>query len=224
MKFTPSPKQRINAQIARIAKAVSSASRLELLELLGQGERSVEVLAGTAGLTVANTSQHLQALRRVGLVTARKEGLFVHYQLSDLDVVRLLLLLRRISKHRLVEMDQLVAEFFTSRDRLEAVPREELLARIRAGTVTVLDVRPPEEYHAGHISGALSVPLNRLAHAGRRLPADREVVAYCRGPYCLLAVEAVEWLRRHGRRARRLEDGFPEWLAAGLPVTSEDAA
>ena len=135
-----------------------------------------------------------------------------------------MLLLRRIAEQHLDEVDQLVTEFFTSRDRLEAVPREELLARSRAGTVTVLDVRPPEEYRAGHIPGALSVPLDQLEHAMRSLPAGREVVAYCRGPYCLLAFEAVESLRRHGRRARRLEEGFPEWLAAGMPITSEEAA
>ncbi len=224
MKVAPSPKRRINTQIARIAKAVASASRLELLELLGQGERTVELLAYAAGLTVANTSQHLQALRRVGLVAARKEGLFVHYRLTDFEVVRLLLLLRRIAEHRLDEVDQIVAEFFTSRDRLEPVPREELLARSRAGTVTVLDVRPPEEYRAGHIPGALSVPLDQLEHVMRTLPAGPEVVAYCRGPYCLLAFEAVESLRRHGRLARRLEEGFPEWLAAGMPITTEEAA
>jgi len=224
MNANQSPKRRINTQIARIAKAVASASRLELLEVLGQGERTVELLAHAAGLTVANTSQHLQALRRVGLVAARKEGLFVHYRLTDFEVVRLLLLLRRIAEQHLDEVDQLVAEFFTSRDRLEAVPREELLARSRAGTVTVLDVRPPEEYRAGHIPGALSVPLDQLEHVMRTLPAGPEVEAYCRGPYCLLAFEAVESLRRHGRRARRLEEGFPEWLAAGLPITSEVAA
>ena len=197
MNATQSPKRRINTQVARIAKAVASASRLELLELLGQGERTVELLAHAAGLTVANTY---------------------------FDVVRLVILLRRIAEQHLDEMDQLVTEFFTSRDRLEAVPREELLARSRAGTVTVLDVRPPEEYRAGHIPGALSVPLDQLEHAMRSLPAGREVVAYCRGPYCLLAFEAVESLRRHGRRARRLEEGFPEWLAAGMPITSEEAA
>ena len=224
MSAIQSPKRRINTQIARIAKAVASASRLELLELLGQGERTVEPLARSAGLTVANTSQHLQALRRVGLVTARKEGLFVHYRLTDLEVVRLLLQLRRVAEQRLHEVEDLVAEFFTSRDRLEPVPREELLARTRAGTVTVLDVRPPEEYRAGHIPGALSVPLDQLEHAMRSLPAGREVVAYCRGPYCVLAFAAVESLRRHGRLARRLEEGFPEWLAAGLPIISEEAA
>jgi rhodanese-related sulfurtransferase/DNA-binding transcriptional ArsR family regulator len=219
-----SPKRRINEQVGRIAKAVSSASRLELLELLAQGERTVEVLAESAGLTIANTSQHLQSLRRVGLVTARKQGLYVHYRLSDLEVVRLLSVMRGLAEQHLDEVDEIVTDFFSSRDALEAVPREELLTRSRSGTVTVLDVRPAEEFRAGHIPGALSVPLDQLERALRKLPADNEIVAYCRGPYCLLAFEAVETLRRRGRKARRLDGGLPEWRAAGLPVSAEEAA
>ena len=220
----PAPKRRLYDQLARIAKAAAAPSRLELLELLAQGERTVEVLAREAGLSVANASHHLQSLRQARLVEARKEGLFVHYRLAGLEVYQLVLLLRGLAERRLKEVDQLVAEFFTSRDQFEPVPREELLARSRAGAVTVLDVRPREEYRAGHIPGALSVPLEDLEQQIAALPPGREVVAYCRGPYCVLAFEAVERLRQMGHRARRLEDGFPEWRAAGLPVSTEEAA
>jgi rhodanese-related sulfurtransferase/DNA-binding transcriptional ArsR family regulator len=220
----PTPKRRLYQQIARIAKAIAAPSRLELLELLAQGEHTVEVLAREAGLSVANASHHLQSLRQARLVEARKTGLYVHYRLADPEVYQLVLLLRGLAERRLEEVDQLVATFFTARDRLEPVPREELLARSRAGTVTVLDVRPAEEYRAGHIPGALSVPLEHLEQQIAALPPGREIVAYCRGPYCVLAFEAVERLRQRGHRARRLVDGFPEWRAAGLPITTEEAA
>lgn len=220
----PPPKRRLYTELARIAGAVSSPSRLELLELLAQGERTVEVLAREAGLSVANTSHHLRALRQVRLVDSRKQGLYVHYRLADPEVYRLMFLLRGLAERHLDEVDRLVAEFFTGRDRFDPVPREDLLARSRAGAVIVLDVRPPEEYRAGHIPGALSVPLETLEARLATLPPGREVVAYCRGPWCVLAFEAVERLRRRGRSARRLEDGFPEWRAAGLPITTEDAA
>jgi rhodanese-related sulfurtransferase/DNA-binding transcriptional ArsR family regulator len=204
--------------------AVASPSRLELLELLAQGERTVEVLADEAGLSVANASHHLRFLRQARLVEARKDGLYVHYRLTDAELYGLVLLLRGLAERHLEEVDRLVTEFFTARDRLEPVPREELLARSRAGAVIVIDVRPSGEFRAGHIPGALSVPLERLEQQIAALPPGREVVAYCRGPYCVLAFEAVERLRRRGRRARRLEDGFPEWRAAGLPVAMEEVA
>lgn len=211
-------KGRIYEQLARIGKAVASGRRMELLEILAQGERTVEKLAKQTTLSVANTSHHLQALRDAGLVDARKAGLYVHYRLADPTVYELLRLIREIGERRLSELNDLVTRYLTSRDELEPVTREALLDRARAGTVLVVDVRPEEEYRAGHIPGAVSIPLAELERRVGGLPARREVVAYCRGPYCVLAFRAVEILRLRGRRARRLMDGFPEWRAAGLPV------
>jgi len=205
-------------QFARIGKALGSARRLEMLEFLAQAERSVEVLARMAGLSVANASQHLQQLRQAGLVEARKEGLYVHYRLAGDGVVRLLAALRAVGQERLAEVDRLVKLYLDSRDGLEPVPATELLQRARKGLVTVLDVRPAEEFAAGHIRGAINVPVAELRKRLNEIPRGQEVVAYCRGPYCLLAFEAVAELRRRGRKARRLEDGFPEWRSAGLPV------
>ncbi len=215
------PKRRLYQQFSRIAKAVSSPSRLELLEILAQGERSVEALAKEADLSVANTSHHLQVLREVRLVEARKEGLFVHYRLSGGEVEALPRLLRSLGERHLSEVGDIVARYFSDRDGLEPVPRRELLERARAGTVLVLDVRPADEYRAGHIPGALSIPLPELARRLGELPSRKNVVAYCRGPYCIMALRAVEILRARGRSARRLEDGLPEWRAAGLPIEKE---
>jgi rhodanese-related sulfurtransferase len=170
------------------------------------------------GLSVANTSQHLQQLRQAGLAAARKDGLYVFYRLSGDSVVRLLTALRAVGQEQLAEVDKLVSLYFASKDSLEPVPAQELLKRAKTGMVTVLDVRPPEEYAAGHIRGAINVPLTELTERLDEIPSDREIVAYCRGPYCLLAFEAVAKLRKSGRKARRLEDGFPEWKSAGLPV------
>ncbi len=205
-------------QFARIGKALGSARRLEMLEFLAQAERSVEVLARMTGLSVANASQHLQQLRQAGLVEARKEGLYVHYRLAGDGVVRLLAALRAVGQERLAEVDRLVKLYLDSKDGLEPVPATELLQRARKGLVTVLDVRPAEEFAAGHIRGAINVPVTELRKRLNEIPRGQEVVAYCRGPYCLLAFEAVAELRRRGRKARRLEDGFPEWRSAGLPV------
>jgi rhodanese-related sulfurtransferase/DNA-binding transcriptional ArsR family regulator len=207
-------------QFARVGKALSSGKRLQMLEYLAQGERSVDALATMTGLSVANTSQHLQQLRQAGLASARKEGLYVFYRLSSDSVVRLLSALRAVGQEQLAEVDKLVKLYFDSKDSLEPVPAQELLERANSGVVTVLDVRPPEEYAAGHIPGAINVPLTQLAKRLDELPRDKEIVAYCRGPYCLLAFEAVAQLRGLGRQARRLEDGFPEWRSAGLPVES----
>ncbi|WP_367184237.1 ArsR/SmtB family transcription factor [Acidiferrobacter sp.] len=206
------------AEFARIGKALSSGNRLELLEFLAQGERGVEALARVAGLTTANTSAHLQQLRRTGLVTARKEGQTVYYRLAGEDVVTLLECLRRVAEAHLAEVSRLAHTYLTAKDSLEPVPAKELLGRAREGFVTVIDVRPREEYAAGHVPGALSVPLAELEKHLVDLPHDTEVVAYCRGPYCVLAYEAVARLRTLGFSARRLEDGFPEWKQAGLPV------
>lgn len=211
-------KRLLHGQFARIGKAVASGPRLELLDILGQGERTVEALAREAGLSVANTSQHLQVLRRAGLAEARKEGLYVHYSLADPMVDQLTRLVRDLAERRLAEVGRLVETFLTARDRLEPVGREELLDRMRAGTVLVLDVRPPVEYRAGHIPEAISLPVGELVRRMAELPAGVDIVAYCRGPYCVMAYQAVEALRSAGRPARRLRDGFPEWQAAGLPV------
>lgn len=203
-------------QFARIGKAVASSRRVELLDLLCQGERSVEALAHTAGMGVTNTSQHLHVLRAAHLVETRREGTKVLYRVADEAVCRFFLELRELARGRLAEVDQLVHRLLD--DGLEPMGRGELLERMEEGAVVLVDVRPPEEFAAGHIPGAVSVPLGLLEDLLDTLPADAEVVAYCRGPYCLLAPQALEILRTHGLRARRLEDGFPEWRLAGLPV------
>ena len=205
-------------QFARIGKALSSGKRLEMLEFLAQGERSVEQLANLTGLSVANCSQHLQQLRHVGLVTARKEGLYVHYRVAGDGIVRMVAALRAVGEEHMADVDRLVKLFLDNKDSLEPVPAKELWQRVKQGLVTVLDVRPPEEYAQGHIRGAINVPLTELKKRLHQIPADQEVVAYCRGPYCLLAYEAVQVLRKKGIKARRLEEGYPEWKSAGLPV------
>ena len=211
-------KEAIYEQFARIGKAISSGKRLEMLEFLAQGERSVEQLARMTGLAVANTSQHLQLLRQVGLVTARKEGLYVHYRVAGDGIVRLLIALRAVGEEHVADVERLVKLFLDSKDSLEPVPAKELWQRVKQGLVTVLDVRPPEEYAQGHIRGAINVPVTELKKRLHQIPAGQEVVAYCRGPYCLLAYEAVQVLRKKGIKARRLEEGYPEWKSAGLPV------
>jgi len=211
-------KSRLYGQFARIGKALSSSHRLELLELLAQGERTVDSLATEVGLSLANTSQHLQALRQATLVDSRKEGLFVFYRLSDPSVFDLSRAIRTVAEHQLADLERLVREHFGDRRDAEPVEMADLLKRARSKTVIVLDTRPANEYAAGHIAGALSVPVDALQQRLRQLPKGKEYVAYCRGPYCVYADRAVEILRSHGRRARRLRDGFPEWRAAGLPV------
>lgn len=206
------------AQFARIGKALSNANRLEFIEYLAQGERSVESLAQVSGQSVANTSQHLQQLRQAGLVTTRKDGQRVFYRLSGDDVVQLLNCLRTVADRHLAEVDQLVATYLDTKDNLEPVSADDLLARARTGEVTVLDVRPREEFEAGHLPGAINIPLNELEARLGEFGPDQLVVAYCRGPYCVLAYDAVAQLRRHGIEARRLKDGYPEWRVAGLPV------
>lgn len=217
-------KQDLFTQFARVGKALGNGNRLELLEFLAQGERSVEALAKVSGLSVANTSQHLQHLRQAGLVSTRKEGLHVYYRLSGDDVVQLMSTLRRVAETHMAEVDRLVDTYLTVKDSLEPLPAQELLSRARDGLVTVIDVRPPEEYAAGHLPGAVNIPLADLEQHLANLPDDTEVVAYCRGPHCVLAYDAVAQLRKKGYRARRLQDGFPEWKEAGLPVeTGADA-
>ncbi len=205
-------------QSARVAKAMSNGHRLELLEFLAQGERSVDALARVSGLTVANTSQHLQQLRQAGLVVNRKVGHKVYYQLSGLDVSALFSSLREVAERRLSDVDRLVDDYLRVKDDLEPVPACELLERARDGLVTVLDVRPPEEYASGHLPGAINIPLDELEKHLDELDPDHEVVAYCRGPHCVLAYDAVLRLREKGINARRLDGGLPEWRLEGLPV------
>jgi rhodanese-related sulfurtransferase len=205
-------------QFARIAAAFASPKRIELIDLLAQGERHVEALAREANLTVANTSQHLQTLKAASLVATRKAGLQVFYRLADPMVLQGYRALQQLAKARLAEMGRLVDDYFSNADGLEPVESAELLRRARSRDVVVIDVRPPEEYAAGHIAGALSIPLGQLERRLRTLPRNKRIVAYCRGPYCVLAAEAVRRLRARGRKAVRLKDGFPEWRDAGLPV------
>ncbi|HEB95503.1 MAG TPA: metalloregulator ArsR/SmtB family transcription factor [Sedimenticola thiotaurini] len=205
-------------QFARVARAMGNGYRLELLEFLAQGERSVDALARVSGLTVANTSQHLQQLRQAGLVVNRKQGHKVFYRLSGEDVTALLGSLREVAERHLADVDRLVDDYLKVKDSLEPVPAKELLKRAKAGLVTVLDVRPPEEYAAGHLPGAVNVPLEELERHLDELNPSREIVAYCRGPHCVLAFDAVEQLRKRGVDARRLEGGLPEWRLQGLPV------
>lgn len=206
------------AQFARIGKALSNPNRLEFIEYLAQGERSVDSLAQVSGQSIANTSQHLQQLRLAGLVTTRKEGQRVFYRLSGDDVLLVLNSLRTVAERHLTEVNHLVSQYLDTKDNLEPVLAEDLLARVRSGEVTVLDVRPQDEFAAGHLSGAINIPLNELeAHLSSFSP-DQEVVAYCRGPYCVLSYDAVARLREYGIQARRLKDGYPEWKIAGLPV------
>jgi rhodanese-related sulfurtransferase/DNA-binding transcriptional ArsR family regulator len=211
-------KERLYQAIGRVAAALGSAGRLQLLEFVAQGERSVDALAAMTGLSVANTSKHLQALRQAGLVSARKEGLRVYYAIAGDDVSLLLAALRGVAEHRAADVEKLLQAWLAHRDELEAVPAREVLARVRRGLITVLDVRPAEEYAAGHVPGAINVPVDRLEKYLSKLPKRKEVIAYCRGPYCLMSFEAVEKLRKRGFKAKRLQDGYPEWRAAGLPV------
>jgi len=215
---TDAAKQALYQSIAKVAQALSNGNRLQLLEFVAQAERSVEELAAMTGITVANASQHLQALRQAGLVAARKDAQRVYYSVAGSDVVELHRRLRGVAENRLAEVDKLVRDFVGRRDDLEAVPASEVLKRARRGLVMVLDVRPPEEYVAGHLPGAVNIPLKELESRLAGLPKRKEIVAYCRGPYCLMSFEAVQALRKRGLRARRLQDGFPEWQAAGLPV------
>jgi rhodanese-related sulfurtransferase len=208
-------------EFARVAKALASGRRLELLDVLANGERTVDALAGEVALSVANASQHLQVLRQAGLVITRREGTSVHYRLAGPEVLELWWALRTLAAARLAEVERLAADYLGARDRLEPVGREELARRLEDGEpVVILDVRPASEHAAGHLPGAVSIPVEELRRRLAELPRDREIVAYCRGPYCAFAHEAVELLRNKGFAARRLEDGLPEWQAAGLAVTS----
>lgn len=213
------PKQAIYESLAEVAQALGHPHRLELLEHLAQGVRSVEELSTRASLSFANTSRHLQILRRARLVEAERQGKHVFYRLAgDAEVVALIRALGRVGERNVAEVSRVMADYFHARDALEPVSREDLIPRLKEGVVTVLDVRAEEEFALGHLPGALNIPLAELERRLGQLPADREVIAYCRGPYCVLSFEAVAALRERGYLARRLEDGYPEWKAAGLPV------
>ena len=211
-------KHELFSQFARVGKALSNANRLELLEFLAQGERSVEELAKVSGLSVANTSQHLQHLRQAGMLVSEKKGLHVFYRISGNDVLELLNSLRSVAQRHIADIDKLVSSFLTVKDNLEPIPRAELLERVQHDLVTVLDVRPAKEYVAGHVPGAVNVCLDELEEYLKKIDTNQEIIAYCRGPHCILAFDAVSKLREKGLNARRLEDGFPEWKLAGLPV------
>ena len=211
-------KDAIYDQFARIGKAVSSPKRLELLDILCQGPRTVEVLAKETGLAVANASQHLQVLRAARLVETEKEGLFVIYRLADQAVCEFFRAMRVLAESRLAEVEQIKRQFLEGREGMEPVNREALLELVRKGAVTVLDVRPAEEYNAGHIAGAISLPLKELEQRLSDLPRNQEIVAYCRGPYCVLSIQAVEMLRAKGFKAVRIEEGIQDFRALGFPI------
>jgi rhodanese-related sulfurtransferase/biotin operon repressor len=219
--MSTNPKRDVFASLARVGTALSSATRIEFLELLAQSERSVEQLATLTGTTVANCSQHLQRLRQAGLILGRKQGLHVFYRLAGDEVVALLSAMARVGEAYVADVERILRLYFAQKDELEPVPAKEVLERARKSLVTVLDVRPPEEFAAGHVPGAINIPVQELEKRIKELPRRREVIAYCRGPYCLMSFEAVEKLRKKGWRARRLENGLPEWRAAGLPVAEE---
>jgi rhodanese-related sulfurtransferase/DNA-binding transcriptional ArsR family regulator len=213
------PKQAIYASLAEVAQALGHPHRLELLEHLAQGVRSVEDLSARAHLSFANTSRHLQILRRARLVETQRRGKHVLYSLAgDVEVVALIKALGRVGERNVAEIGRVMADYFRARDAMEPVSRDDLVSRLHDGMITVLDVRPEDEFVVGHLPGALNIPLAELERRLGELPADREVIAYCRGPYCVLSFEAVAALRERGYLVRRLEDGYPEWKAAGLPV------
>ncbi len=212
------PKQQLFEQFALVAKTLGHAHRLALVEHLAQGEQSVEVLAQKASLSVANASQHLQQLRRAGLAAARRNGKFILYRLADPAVLDLLASLHQIGERNLAEVKNVLNGYFHDRDAMEAVSRAELLERSRAGMVTILDVRPHDEFALAHVAGAINIPMNDLQNRMAELDPAIEIVAYCRGPYCIFSYEAVSLLRARGYRIRRLEDGLPEWQAGGFPT------
>ena len=211
-------KQLLNEQFSKLGRAIGNANRLEIIEYLAQGERNVENLSKLSGLSIANTSQHLAVLRQAGLVTSRKEGLYVIYSLAGPDVVALFGLLRSVAENRVAEVDRLIGAFLNTKDHLEPIDAEELLARAQEGSISILDVRPKEEFEAGHLVGAVNISLAELEQQWDQFPPGNEVIAYCRGPYCVLSFDAVAGLRAKGIKARRLKEGFPEWKLAGHPI------
>ena len=216
--MSTSPKLKLYEEFASIGRALGNAHRIDILEHLGQGERGVDALAAKIGLSTANTSQHLQQLKRAGLVESRRDGKYILYRLKGDNVLALLAALFDVGEHNLAEVDKVLRDYFHKRDDMEPVSQEELLERSRDGLVTVLDVRPKDEFAMEHLPGAKNIPLEELETRLSEIDPAQEVIAYCRGPYCVLSFEAVAALRKRGIKARRLEDGLPEWRAAGLPL------
>lgn len=217
------PKQTLFEQLALVAKAAAHPIRLELLEQLAQGERTVEILADKTGTSVANASQHLQQLRRAGLVTSQRQAKFVCYRLASDSVIMLLGTLRQIAEQHVAEMDRLIRDYYLERDSFEPVTRKELMKLVKTGQVTVLDVRPQDEYELGHLPGAVNIPFDELKQRLAELDPGMEIVAYCRAPFCVMAFEAVAYLRQKGFNIRRLEDGYPQWRVAGMPVVRSNS-
>ncbi len=214
------PKSALVASFAEVAKALGHAQRLEIVEHLAQGERSVDALATRLGIPIANASQHLRLMRQAGLLASRREGKRIFYSIGDPSVIELVIALRCVAERNLAKVHEILGGYFRERDAFEPVSRKELMQRLKDGEVVLLDVRPEDEFAAGHLPHAINIPLKDLPRRLRQIPKNREVVAYCRGPYCVLAFEAIALLRKRGFTIRRLQDGFPEWKAAGLPVTS----
>ena len=214
------PKNAVFEQFSRVAKTLGSSKRLEIIEHLSQGERSIDVLAQLLGSTLANTSQHLKRLREVGLVHSRKEGKYVFCRISGDAVIDLMSALQRTSEEHVSEIKEIVSSYFNKCDNMEALSRQQLIERMNSGIVTILDVRPENEFHMAHIPGAINIPLKQLSERLEELPLEQEVIAYCRGAYCVFAYEAILLLRKKGFKARRLEDGYPEWKADGFPTVS----
>ncbi|MEJ2766262.1 metalloregulator ArsR/SmtB family transcription factor [Photobacterium sp. MCCC 1A19761] len=212
------PQTQIFTELAELARCLGNAHRLALLEHIAQGERPVDRLAALSGLSVANTSQHLQHLKRAGFVSTRREGKQIYYRLSSGPIEPLLSALRQCAEHNRAEVQRLIADSYQRPDSLEAISRDELLTRMRESSVTLLDVRPQEEFALGHIPGAVNIPIDELASRFAELPSDQTVIAYCRGPYCLLSVDAIDILAKQGRTALRLKEGYPDWKAAGLAI------
>lgn len=219
-----SPKRLLFEQFAMVGKALGSSHRLELLDVLLHGERNVETLARSCGLSITNASQHLQQLRRAGLVTSRKHGKQVIYALADPEVIGLLRALWRVAESNVAEIERVLRRFYRDRDSMEPVTRDTLLARIREGSVIILDVRPPEEYAAGHVPSAVSIPVDELEQRLAELPRGQEIVACCRGPYCVYSYQAIDILRPKGFQVRRLQGGYLEWMTAGLPIEHPEPA
>jgi len=214
-------KSQVNEQFARIAKAIANTHRMEIVDVLAQGERSVEDLAHEVDLTIANASQHLQALREAHLVASRREGLHIYYRLADPTVFRLVQIIREVAERQLAEVEQIVGTFLTDRKSMESMTLNELLARLHEPELVILDVRPVLEYAQGHIPGARSIPIDELKMRLNELSPEQEIVAYCRGPYCVFADEAVETLVAHGYQARRIREGYPDWKLANLPTETK---
>lgn len=216
--MSTSPKLKLYEEFASVARAIGHAHRLDIIEHLGQGERGVDALSVKVGLSIANTSQHLQQLKRAGLVESRRDGKYILYSVSDSSVHELIRALFTVGERKVAEVDKVLRGYFHKRDEMEPVSRTDLLNRTRDGLVTVLDVRPNDEFLLGHLPGAVNIPLEELESRLSEIDASHEVIAYCRGPYCVMSFEAVSTLRNEGFKARRLEDGLPEWRAAGLPL------